>query len=117
VAAPAIVLSRVFQLPAKIAHAYATAELGHGNFQPFLVDYILEKRPEKTPYDLIGGTAAKEISGDYDLELDVIEHEGQRLITVEIQLLPELMMPRYRVVAGRLNPGRAGEPRVGGQQE
>jgi hypothetical protein len=40
------------RLLAKIAHAHITAELGHGNFIPLLIDFVLNKE-DTSIYDFV----------------------------------------------------------------
>lgn len=83
---------------AKIAHAYTTAELGMGNFEPFLPDIVLEKVPYIS--HVVGsafgtGTAAS------DLHELALSKRGQ-LIICNVRLYGRYGLSSYLVVSGRM---------------
>ena len=87
---------------AKIAHAYATAELGHGNFRPLLQDIILGKKPLYISH-YVGGIRDQEIPEGADLHEIEIDNTGLgrgRYVVVRIQLFADRKLPEYYVVAG-----------------
>jgi hypothetical protein len=87
---------------AKIAHAYATAELGHGNFRPLLLDIILGKKPLYISH-YVGGIRDQEIPEGVDLHEIEIDNTGLgkgRYVVVRIQLFADRKLPEYYVVAG-----------------
>lgn len=93
----------VGRMLAKIAHAYAVAELGLGTFEPFLLDTILGRPP-----DQIGnyvGSSDEAPQGD-DLHRVWIEGAGSKrpeLIVVAVQLFADRGFAIHRIVVGRRN--------------
>jgi HNH endonuclease len=92
------------RLLAKIAHAYAVAELGIGGFRPFLNDIILNKPPLHIGH-YVGGLFGDAPQGE-DLHEILLGDEfwGDKHVVVEIQLFADRAMPKYLVVAGELSP-------------
>jgi hypothetical protein len=86
---------------AKIAHAFAVAELGYGSFSPLLIDIILNKPPLYYSH-YIGGLG--EMPDGDDLHIISIDNTGffgDQRIVVNIQLFANYAgMPMYYVVAG-----------------
>ncbi len=93
---------------AKIAHAYAVAELGCGNFQPFLVHIIRGIKPYYLPH-FIGSALGKTPPYD-DLHQIEIDQGGLggigvgSLIVVKIRLFANRDTPTHYVVVGRKLP-------------
>jgi hypothetical protein len=88
------------RLLAKIAHAYAVAELGVEGFRPFLTSIILNRPPLHIGH-YVGGLFGDSPKGD-DLHEILVGHEfwGDTHVVVEIQLFSDRAMPKYVVVAG-----------------
>ena len=89
---------------AKIAHSYASAELGCGNFRPFLANAIRGIRPHYLPY-FIGSALGK--SPPYtDLHQIAIDNTGLggKFIIVKIRLFSNRDTPTHYVVVGEINP-------------
>lgn len=84
---------------AKIAHSYATAELGYGNFQPFLKDVILGNDSMISHY--VGGSPVANTSQSDFHALRIDRSRGY--VDVHIQLFAEnsSQSPTYLIVAGR----------------
>ena len=87
---------------AKIAHAYACAELGCGNFRPFLVQIIRGIKPYYLPY-FIGSALGKSQPPLEDLHHIEIDQAGLglgRFIVVKIRLFANRSTPTHYVVVG-----------------
>ena len=97
------------RLLAKIAHAYAVAELSIEGFRPFLTNIILNKPPLHIRH-YVGGLFGDAPKGD-DLHEILLGHEfwGDTRVVVEIQLFADRAMPKYVVVAGERLP-KLGRP-------
>jgi hypothetical protein len=98
-------ISCLGKMLAKIAHAFAIAELGYGNFLPSLTNLILNKPPLYISH-YVGGL--RDIEAPQGDDLHIIEFDqtgiGQgRYIIVKIQLFADRKMPVYYVVAGDLH--------------
>jgi hypothetical protein len=91
-----------FQTLAKIAHAFAAAEIGLGGFEPFLLPMILrEETSDSVQY--LGGFPTTEPAGRELHELSRVPCEGSKgnILAVRIRLLSLLGTPTYFVAAGR----------------
>nr|WP_315244107.1 hypothetical protein [uncultured Albidiferax sp.] len=84
---------------AKVAHTFASAILGHGNFEPLLLEII--EGTESNPWTYVGGfdpVLPQEVSG-----LSIIEQTlgdvRYWIVSVSLNALPET--PRYQVVTGK----------------
>lgn len=88
---------------AKIAHAYAAAELGLNGFKPFLQPIILGDDLRFISY-FVGGTRVipPAISDDYEVRLlNARSSNGRLYLKVVIRLLASLQgLPEYWVVVG-----------------
>lgn len=90
------------QMLAKIAYSYAVAELGYGNFEPYLLPSIL--KAELSDCDsYIGSLETDEPSSTslHELSLGRSTHNNQ--IVVRTRLLSKLGTPTYFVVVGKVN--------------
>jgi len=87
---------------AKIGHSYATAELGHGSFEPLLPGPIL-RGDLSNRVDVIGALSYDEAPSSelHDLSLDDHTFNRPNLVAVRVRLLSKLGTPTYYVVAGR----------------
>jgi hypothetical protein len=103
---PGIKLANFFRLPAKIAHSFATAELGVGAFRPLLLDYIKDRHAKDVPWRLVGG-ARGEGPSDKDYEISWREQtvQGVKHVVVEMRLLARLNFPKFIVVVGIIKSG------------
>lgn len=96
---PGFRLDLFFRLLAKIAHAFATAELD-GAFKPLLTQYI-RGIDTRHPWGLIGGSATEPRSEkEYEISLSKIRVGFVEYVVVEIQLFARAALPKYRIVAG-----------------
>jgi hypothetical protein len=90
---------------AKIAHSYAAAELGCGNFHPFLVHVILGVKPYHLPYFIgslqdFGGN--KKLSDDlHEISLDNSIPSAEPYIVVRLRLFANRNTPTHLIVVGR----------------
>jgi len=87
---------------AKIAHAYASARLGPGNFKPFLVDLIRDTDTEFADR-FVGGSIVDDPPIDRRHELDLYRErtsEGKEVFVVRIRLFADLGMTAFLVVVG-----------------
>ncbi len=86
---------------AKIAHAYAVAELGLSAFKPLLLGIILNKPPLNIGH-CVGGLFGDAPRGDdlHEIVVDQTAFWGPRWVAVEIQLFADRAMPKYLVIAG-----------------
>jgi hypothetical protein len=84
---------------AKIAHAYAVAELGLEGFKPRLLDIIREPEP---PFigRLVGGSLGHGGDGRDLHEIRVDDRVGPGLVVVQVRLFADRDLPSYWVVAG-----------------
>lgn len=91
-----------FRMLAKIAHAFAVAEMGVGGFQPFLLPIILKEETSNS-VQYIGGIPGTEPAGAGLHELALIPDQGpsQNVVAVRIRLLALLETPTYFVAVGR----------------
>jgi len=96
------IASPFFRMLAKIAHAFAVAEMGVGSFQAFLLPIILKEETENS-VQYIGGISGTEPSGQGLHELALIPHQGpsEDVVAVRIRLLALLETPTYFVAVGR----------------
>ena len=87
---------------AKIAHAYAIAELGYGTFLPLLANIILNKPPRYISR-YVGGLCDSEAPLGNDLHtIEIDPGLGQgRYIVVRIQLFADRKLPVYYVIVGQ----------------
>jgi len=85
---------------AKIAYAFAIAELGSG-FSPTLLDTIKNVSPPHAAY-YVGGSLTSEPSSSHKHELSITResHLGRRLINIRIRLFSDLGSPVYYCIAG-----------------
>ena len=87
---------------AKIGHSYAAAELGNEEFEPFLLDLILQKNLTNRA-DFIGGLDHDEAPSQSLHEL-ALHNQGRGdpdLVAVRMRFLSKLGTPTYYVVVGR----------------
>jgi hypothetical protein len=91
-----------FRMLAKIAYAFATAELGLGAFTPFLLPIIVEAETSNS-VQFIGGTPTAEQAGRGLHELSLIRDLGidRGVVAVRIRLLSPLETPTYFIAVGR----------------
>jgi hypothetical protein len=95
----------ICRMLAKIAHAYAVAELGHGSFRPYLRDLIL--RPDSgTASHFVGGLVGDHPMGPngplHKIELWRPRRSGPSSLIAIIQLFAIHQMPIYQVVVGEM---------------
>jgi hypothetical protein len=91
---------------AKIAHAYAVAEMGIDRFTHMLPHYIVGGYDEWATY-YVGGLPKSESAGStlHEISIEAPTVETWRYVVVRIRLFANVGAPTYRVVAGeRLNP-------------
>jgi hypothetical protein len=87
---------------AKIAHSYAVAELGCGNFHPFLVDAIRGVKPYYLPYFIGSGIGKSPPFSDlHQIEIDKTGLGMGALVVVKIRLFANRDTPTHYVVVGR----------------
>ena len=88
---------------AKIAHAYAVAELGYGSFQPYLLGIIRNQDP-LLMHHLIGSAIGKAPVSDDLHEIDILQPDqlnSGKLVVVKIHLFSNYDgMAVHYVVAG-----------------
>ena len=83
---PKFSIDHLGKMLAKIAHAFATAELGYGNFRPFLLDVILNRPPLYISH-YVGGIRDVEppLGGDlHEIEIDKTGLGKGRYVVVRI---------------------------------
>lgn len=92
---------------AKIAHAFAVAELGLDSFLPYLCEFIRDGKGYAA--SLVGGLGSRPTSNSpnseacHELELRVIRNHGRILLIARIQLFAHLGMPIHQVVVGEVS--------------
>jgi hypothetical protein len=86
---------------AKIAHSFATAELGLGGFRPLLNDLILGK-PTRHAAQFVGGTFEPEAKGQErnEISISLMSAVFRDYYVVRLRLFADLEMPSYLIVAG-----------------
>jgi hypothetical protein len=93
---------------AKVAHAYAAAELGPDGFEPFLLDVILKRSNDLGLY--VGDSLGKSPFGEnpaHTLQISLGESEGgppKGCLVVRIQLYPMFNSPSHIIIVGRVTP-------------
>jgi hypothetical protein len=102
---PMIYPMAFLRMVAKIAHAYAVAELGLGSFKPFLLDLIL-CRIQELNFGLqwIGcePIAPRPTADLFSLSYSkCILEGGERYVIVHLRLFPFFSTPLYHVVVGK----------------
>lgn len=92
-------ITQMLRTLAKIAHVYATAELGSEGFNPALLDTILESGAPGAYY-LIGEHNPPLPQSDQELILRNVKIGDDTWIVVDISLRFLSRIPRYQVFAG-----------------
>ena len=85
---------------AKVAHAFAAADLGRQNYESWLVPTILGEY--KTPNYLIGGFSPELEQHTEPLRRRFQADGTRQLVVAEISIRSLHFLPRYQVVCGRL---------------
>ena len=87
---------------AKIAHAYATAEVGFGLFRPLVTDFILGK--VNTMSHWVGGDwkIPPAHPAAFQLAIENVSTGGYRYLVVNVRLFSFLELPQYHVVVGEV---------------
>jgi hypothetical protein len=101
---PEFDIDHLGRMLAKVAHAYAAAELGYSSFRPLLLGIILDRPPLYISH-YVGGIRGQEVPHGIDLHEIEIDQTGLgqgRYVVVKIQLFANHKLPRYYVVAGDL---------------
>lgn len=85
---------------AKIAHAYAVAELGLNAFRPLATELILGKTDTLSQW--VGGEWEIPPPSDalFDLRLEKISSKGKNFLLVHVRLFSFFGTPQYHVVVG-----------------
>jgi hypothetical protein len=89
---------------AKIAHAFAVAEVGLDGFTPALQPTILGE--QENPFQFVGCLEQAEPPKQnwlHDLSLLCWEDKGRRYLVVKMRLLANLGAPEYHVVVGTVD--------------
>ena len=91
-----------FRLLAKIAHAFAVAELGLDAFDPYLIPLIRDGATSNS-VQYVGGMHHEEPPTPHLNELSLIPRSGRPrdTVTVKVRLLSALGTPSYFIVVGR----------------
>lgn len=84
---------------AKIAHSYATAELGLLGFRPALQN-IIRNRDLSNRAEYIGGGRGEELPSDQLHDLSLENSINKNVVSVRIRILGILGTPTYHVVVG-----------------
>jgi len=86
---------------AKIAHAFAVAELGLDGFHPFLPD-LIRARDLSNRARFIGGGRGDEPASEalHELNFDTTVSSNRNVIAVRVRLLGNLGTPTYHVAVG-----------------
>src|ERR1700730_3648827 len=89
-----------FRMLAKVAHAFAVAEMGMGSFQPFLTPMICDADTSNS-VQYIGGLQDAEpaTAGLHELSLGSRTCDRPDIVAVTIRLLAALETPTYYVAA------------------
>ena len=91
------------RLLAKIAHAYAIAEMGFGSFRPLVTDLILGETDTLSVW--VGGDwdiPPATPDGIYELACNIVTAQGKRFVVVTLRLFSFFGTPKYHVVVGEL---------------
>lgn len=93
-----VMLSRFL---AKIAHAFAVAEYGYGNFKPYLLDII---KGDASRRRALIGASQLEMPKTFDslhfLYTEIVRKNDKYLIRVDVRLLSQFGCPQYVCIAG-----------------
>ncbi|MGH8492483.1 MAG: HNH endonuclease [Moraxellaceae bacterium] len=84
----------------KVAHTFTTAEVGHGNFKPVLLDII--DGNFANPFHYVGGfePSAPQEQSPLSLRKEAIAGNCYWIVSISLKSLPA--MPRFQVVAGQV---------------
>jgi hypothetical protein len=88
---------------ARIAHAYAVAEFGYGNFRPYLRKLIRGRN--HTPTFWVGGhweIPPPEAGVLHFIAKEEVQKGNQRLVVVRLRLFAFFGTPMYQIVVGEL---------------
>jgi len=107
---PSLKFHQVARFISKVSHAYAVAELGYGNFRPFLADFISEK-DDRLPYNLFGTVKSRGVNFIYDIDLIELRARNSTFIVVTFQILSAAFFPRYKIVVGEVDRKPNTKPR------
>lgn len=90
------------RLLAKIAHAYATAELGQGIMRPILTDFI--RGHSLRALEWIGADQIGPISSDvlHEIGWEIVTVKNVNYVVVDLRLFSFLGTPKYQIVVGEL---------------
>lgn len=112
-AAPSLDALALSQTLAKIAHAYATAKLGSGEFTPVLLPFLRGEEDEKR-FHYVGGSLDDCPASDslHEIDLRSCKHGDDDCLLVRIRLFAYLGAPLYWVFAGLLKPGHRLQPQA-----
>lgn len=93
------------QMLAKIAHSYATAELGYKSFFPYLNSYI--RGSAINVFDFVGSetTISPKSATLHEIRLSIEQRADVALVVVTLRLFAFLGTPTYEIVVGQLNSG------------
>lgn len=99
-APPALDSFSFMRMVGKIGHAFLTAEMGIGSFQPTLPEMILGKSEDHFRY--IGSQTKPPDSKElHEISIEKPrEHEGQTYLMVRLRLFANLGAPAYLIAAG-----------------
>lgn len=94
--------SEFFRLLAKVAHAFAVAELGPDAFEPSLIPLIRDGVTSNA-MKYVGGMRQEEPPSTRLHELALIPWSGhlRDIVTVKVRLLAAIGTPTYFIVVGR----------------
>lgn len=87
----------------KIAHAYATAELGHGSFRPVLSRFIRGRMLRQAWYWIGSDTAVPSPAEHlHDIQWSTPTIDGNVYVMISLRLFAFMGSPRYHIVVGHL---------------
>jgi hypothetical protein len=87
----------------KIAHAYATAELGYGSFRPVLCEFIRGGILERA-WHWIGSDTATPPAEEHlhDIQWSTPTINGTNYVMISLRLFSFMGSPRYHIIVGEL---------------
>lgn len=99
---PTLDRARFAQFLAKMAHAFAVAELGFDVLLPLLTPLILEAPQVRDEMKLLIGGLPDEPPSDalHEIGWEVVRASGKAYVTVTLRLFANFDTPRYSIVAG-----------------
>jgi len=89
---------------AKIAHAFAAADVGLDGFEPLLIDFILDKSNVEPNFFIGSIDLSPELDILHRTSLETAQIVDKQYLVANIRLFAKIGAPQYRVVVGKMRP-------------